>query len=124
MLVHPLPFQDGKTVNNELEVVEGMKFDRGFISPYFITDQKAQTVEFEKPVILLVESKISSLASLVPLLENVIKTQRSLLIIAEDVEVNPAIMISSSLFLFVMFLCVVLTLSLTLSYRATHFLHW
>merc|ERR1719408_10394 len=78
--------QDGKTVNNELEVVEGMKFDRGFISPYFITDQKAQSVEFEKPVILLVESKISSLNSLVPLLENVIKTQRSLLIIAEDVE--------------------------------------
>merc|ERR1711968_305823 len=78
--------QDGKTMNNELEVVEGMKFDRGFISPYFITDQKAQSVEFEKPVILLVESKISSLNSLVPLLENVIKTQRSLLIIAEDVE--------------------------------------
>lgn len=78
--------QDGKTVNNELEVVEGMKFDRGFISPYFITDQKAQTVELEKPLILLVESKISSLQSLVPLLESVIKTQRPLLIIAEDVE--------------------------------------
>ena len=78
--------QDGKTMNNELEVVEGMKFDRGFISPYFITDQKAQSVEFEKPLILLVEGKVSSLQSMVPLLENVIKTQRPLLIIAEDVE--------------------------------------
>merc|ERR1712070_1113711 len=78
--------QDGKTMNNELEVVEGMKFDRGYISPYFITDNKAQTVEFEKPLILLVEKKISSLQSMVPLLENVIKTQRSLLIIAEDVD--------------------------------------
>jgi chaperonin GroEL len=78
--------QDGKTVNNELDVVEGMKFDRGFISPYFITDNKAQTVEFEKPAILLVEKKISSLQSLVPVLESVMRTQRSLLIIAEDVE--------------------------------------
>merc|ERR1719378_566134 len=78
--------QDGKTMSNELEVVEGMKFDRGFISPYFITDQKLQVVEFEKPLILLVEGKVSSLQSMVPLLESVIKTQRPLLIIAEDVE--------------------------------------
>ena len=78
--------QDGKTMNNELEVVEGMKFDRGYISPYFITEQKAQTVEFEKPLILLVEGKVSSLQSMVPLLESVIKSQRPLLIIAEDVE--------------------------------------
>ena len=78
--------QDGKTLNNELEVVEGMKFDRGFISPYFITDNKTQTVEFEKPLILLVDKKISSLQSLIPLLENIVRTQRSLLIIAEDVE--------------------------------------
>jgi chaperonin GroEL len=81
-----ITIQDGKTVHNELDVVEGMKFDRGFISPYFITDTKAQTVDFEKPAILLVESKISSLQSLVPLLESIIRTQRSLLIIAEDVE--------------------------------------
>lgn len=75
--------QDGKTLNNELDVVEGMKFDRGYISPYFITDNKAQIVEFEKPLILLVEKRISNLASLIPLLESVVKSQRPLLIIAE-----------------------------------------
>merc|ERR1719198_2684395 len=53
--------QDGKTMNNELEVVEGMKFDRGYISPYFVTDNKAQIVEFENPAILMVEKRISSL---------------------------------------------------------------
>jgi chaperonin GroEL len=78
--------QDGKTLNTELEVVEGMKFDRGFISPYFVTDSKAQICEFEKPLILIHEKKISSLQSMVPLLESVIKTQRPLLIIAEDVD--------------------------------------
>ena len=75
--------QDGKTLHNELDVVEGMKFDRGYISPYFITDNKAQIVEFEKPLILLVEKRISNLASLIPLLESVVKSQRPLLIIAE-----------------------------------------
>jgi chaperonin GroEL len=78
--------QDGKTLYNELDVVEGMKFDRGYISPYFVTDTKAQTVEFERPAILIVEKKISGLQALVPLLENIIRTQRSLLIVAEDVE--------------------------------------
>jgi chaperonin GroEL len=78
--------QDGKTLNTELEVVEGMKFDRGFISPYFVTDSKTQICEFEKPLILIHEKKISSLQSMVPLLESVIKTQRPLLIIAEDVD--------------------------------------
>ena len=81
-----ITIQDGKTLQNELDVVEGMKFDRGYISPYFVTDTKAQTVEFEKPAILIVEKKISSLQSIVPLLESIIRTQRSLLIIAEDVE--------------------------------------
>lgn len=75
--------QDGKTLHNELDVVEGMKFDRGYISPYFITDNKAQICEFEKPLILLVEKRISNLASLIPLLESVVKSQRPLLIIAE-----------------------------------------
>jgi chaperonin GroEL len=78
--------QDGKTLENELEVVEGMKFDRGYISPYFITNAKTQTVEMENPLILLVEKKVSNLQQLVPLLESVVKAQSSLLIIAEDVE--------------------------------------
>jgi chaperonin GroEL len=78
--------QDGKTLNNELEVVEGMKFERGYISPYFITNPKTQVCEFENPLVLLVEKKVSNLQQLVPLLESVIKSQSSLLIIAEDVE--------------------------------------
>lgn len=78
--------QDGKTLENELEVVEGMKFDRGYISPYFITDAKTQTCELEDPLVLLVEKKVSNLQQLVPLLESVIKSQSSLLIVAEDVE--------------------------------------
>jgi len=78
--------QDGKTLENELEVVEGMKFDRGFISPYFITDAKTQTCVLEDPFILLVEKKVSNIQQLLPLLESVIKQQSSLLIIAEDVE--------------------------------------
>jgi len=77
---------DGKTLENELEVVEGMKFDRGFISPYFVTDAKAQTFDVEDPYILLVEKKVSTIASIVPLLETVVKSQRALLIVAEDVE--------------------------------------
>jgi chaperonin GroEL len=78
--------QDGKTLFNELEVVEGMKFDRGFISPYFVTDNKTQACEMENPFILLVEKKVSSLQSIIPVLETVVKQQRPLLIIAEDVE--------------------------------------
>merc|ERR1711862_450281 len=78
--------QDGKTLMNELEVVEGMKFDRGFISPYFITNAKTQEVELENPMILLVEKKVSNIQQILPLLENVVKNQSSLLIIAEDVE--------------------------------------
>lgn len=78
--------QDGKILENELDVVDGMKFDRGYISPYFITNPKNQTVELENPMILLVEKKVSSLQQLVPLLESIIKSQSSLMIIAEDVE--------------------------------------
>lgn len=78
--------QEGKTLENVLEVVEGMKFDRGYISPYFITDAKTQTCELENPHILLVEKKVSNLQQLVPLLESIIKSQSSLLIVAEDVE--------------------------------------
>ena len=63
-----------------------MKFDRGFISPYFISDAKTQTVELENPYILLVETKVSSLQQLVPLLERIIKIQSVLLIVAKDVK--------------------------------------
>lgn len=77
---------DGKTVIDELEIVEGMKFDRGYISPYFVTDAKAQKVEFENAYILAVEKKVSTVASILPILEAVMKSQRPLLIIAEDVE--------------------------------------
>ena len=78
--------QDGKTLENELDVVEGMKFDRGYISPYFITDQKGMKAEYENPLILIAEKKISGLASILPLLEKVVQVQRPLVIIAEDVE--------------------------------------
>mmetsp|Transcript_35096 Transcript_35096/g.99538 ORF Transcript_35096/g.99538 Transcript_35096/m.99538 type:complete len:575 (-) Transcript_35096:368-2092(-) len=77
---------DGKTLENELEVVEGMRFDRGYISPYFMTDQKTMKAELENAFVLLVEKKISGLQTLIPILEHVIKSQRPLLIIAEDVE--------------------------------------
>lgn len=77
---------DGKTVDDELEIVEGMKFDRGFVSPYFVTDPKAQKVEFDDAFVLAVEKKVSTVASILPILESVMKSQRPLLIIAEDVE--------------------------------------
>ena len=78
--------QDGNTLADELEVVEGMKFDTGFISPYFATDNKAMKVEMEDPAILLYDSKISTIQSLLPILENVAREGRNLLIIAEDVD--------------------------------------
>jgi chaperonin GroEL len=78
--------QEGKTLTDELEITEGMRFDRGFISPYFITDVKSQKVEFEKPLILLSESKISQLQDLLPALEIAASRRRPLLIIAEDVD--------------------------------------
>ncbi|CAI8603882.1 unnamed protein product [Vicia faba] len=77
---------DGKTLQNELEVVEGMKLDRGYISPYFITNQKNQKCELEDPLIIIHEKKISSINSIVKVLELALKTQRPLLIVAEDVE--------------------------------------
>ncbi|XP_062079227.1 chaperonin CPN60-2, mitochondrial-like [Humulus lupulus] len=77
---------DGKTLENELEVVEGMKLDRGYISPFFITNQKNQKCELEDPLILIHEKKISNLNAMVKILELALKSQRSLLIVAEDVE--------------------------------------
>lgn len=78
--------QDGKTLEHELEIVEGMKLDRGYISPYFITDAKAQKVELSKPLVLLYEKKISTVQSILPILEQVTKVQRPLLICAEDID--------------------------------------
>ena len=79
--------QEGKILVDELEVVEGMRFDRGFISPYFITNPKTQKVEFEKPLILLYDGKISNVQTIVPILEQVLsKAGRPLAIIAEDVD--------------------------------------
>lgn len=81
-----ITIQDGRTLHDELEVVEGMKFDRGYISPYFVNDPKTQKVELEDAYILLVEKKISSLQSILAILEAVVRENRPLLIIAEDVE--------------------------------------
>ncbi|MFI4906771.1 MAG: chaperonin GroEL [Steroidobacterales bacterium] len=78
--------EEGSGLENELEVVEGMQFDRGYLSPYFINNQQSQTVELEKPVILLVDKKISNIRELLPLLEGVAKSGRPLLVVAEDVE--------------------------------------
>jgi chaperonin GroEL len=78
--------EEGSGLTNELEVVEGMQFDRGYLSPYFINNQQNQTTELEKPVILLVDKKISNIRELLPLLEGVAKGGRPLLVIAEDVE--------------------------------------
>jgi len=77
---------DGKTLEHELEVVEGMKFDRGYISPYFLTDAKAQVAELEDPLILLYEKKISTVQAILPVLEQVAKAQKPLLVIAEDID--------------------------------------
>ncbi|KAK4406033.1 Chaperonin CPN60-2, mitochondrial [Sesamum angolense] len=81
-----ITIQDGKTLFNELEVVEGMKLDRGYISPYFITNQKNQKCELDDPLILIHEKKISSINAVVKVLELALKRQRPLLIVAEDVE--------------------------------------
>jgi chaperonin GroEL len=78
--------KEGKTIQDELEVTEGMKFDRGFISPYFINDTKAQKIEFEKPLILLSEKKISAVQDIVPALEISQQLRRPLVIIAEDID--------------------------------------
>jgi chaperonin GroEL len=78
--------EEGSGLENELEVVEGMQFDRGYLSPYFINNQQNQTTELDKPVILLVDKKISNIRELLPLLEAVAKAGRPLLVVAEDVE--------------------------------------
>ena len=78
--------EEGSGLQNELDVVEGMQFDRGYLSPYFINQQASQTVELDKPYILLVDKKISNIREMLPILEGVAKSGRPLLVIAEDVE--------------------------------------
>lgn len=78
--------ESGKSLQDELDVVEGMQFDRGYLSPYFITNQEKQTVELDQPFILLFDKKISNIKELIPVLEAVSKAGKPLLIVADDVE--------------------------------------
>lgn len=78
--------KEGKTIEDEIEVTEGMRFDRGYISPYFVTDVKSQRTDFEKPLILLSEKKISLIQDILPALETAAQARRPLLIIAEDID--------------------------------------
>jgi chaperonin GroEL len=78
--------EEGSGLENELDVVEGMQFDRGYLSPYFINNQDSMSVEQEEPYILLVDKKISNIREMLPLLEQVAKASRPLVIVAEDVE--------------------------------------
>ena len=78
--------EDGSGLESELDVVEGMQFDRGYLSPYFINDQQTQSVVLDNPYILLHDKKISNIREMLPLLEGVAKSGRPLLIVAEDVE--------------------------------------
>ncbi|WP_354686785.1 chaperonin GroEL [Cupriavidus necator] len=78
--------EDGKSLADELEVVEGMQFDRGYLSPYFINNPEKQVVQLDSPFVLLFDKKISNIRDLLPVLEQVAKAGRPLLIVAEDVE--------------------------------------
>src|SRR6185436_8303150 len=78
--------EEAKSFDSELEVVEGMQFDRGYLSPYFITNAEKMTVELEEPYILIHEKKLGSLQPLLPVLEAIVQTGKPLLIVAEEVE--------------------------------------
>jgi chaperonin GroEL len=78
--------EESKSLTTELEVVEGMQIDRGYVSPYFVTDQERQLVVFENPLILITDKKINMISDLVPVLEKVARSSQPLLIIAEDIE--------------------------------------
>jgi chaperonin GroEL len=78
--------EEGTSLQNELDVVEGMQFDRGYLSPYFINNQQNQTAELDNPFVLLYEKKISNVREMLPLLEGIAKAGRPLLVVAEDVE--------------------------------------
>jgi chaperonin GroEL len=78
--------EEGSGLQNELDVVEGMQFDRGYLSPYFINNQANQTAELENPYVLLYDKKVSNVREMLPLLEGIAKSGRPLLVVAEDVE--------------------------------------
>jgi chaperonin GroEL len=78
--------EDAKGLDTELDVVEGMQFDRGYLSPYFVTDADKMTAEYESPFVLLYDQKISNLQAILPVLEAVLQSGRALLIVAEDIE--------------------------------------
>ena len=78
--------EEGSSFDNELDVVEGMQFDRGYLSPYFVNDQSTMSAELEEPMILLFDKKISNIRELLPILEAVAKASKPLLIVAEDIE--------------------------------------
>jgi len=80
---------DGKTLHTEVEFVEGLKFDRGYISPYFVTNPKTGKTELENPKILLVDKKITNIQSILHLLEHCVQTNQALLIICEDIDTEP-----------------------------------
>lgn len=81
-----ITIEEGSGLENELDVVEGMQFDRGYLSPYFISNQQAQSAELEKPYVLLIDKKVSNIRELLPILEAVAKTSRPLLVVAEEVD--------------------------------------
>jgi chaperonin GroEL len=78
--------EEGTSLENELEVVEGMQFDRGYLSPYFINNQESMSAELDDPFILLVDKKISNIRDMLPILESVAKSGKPLMVIAEDIE--------------------------------------
>ncbi len=78
--------EEAKSLETELEVVEGMQFDRGYVSPYFVTDSEKMLAELDDPFILILDKKLSAVQALVPLLESVVQASRPLLVIAEDIE--------------------------------------
>lgn len=81
-----ITIQDGKTIEDELNITEGMKFDRGFISPYFINSTKEQKVQFENPYVMISEKKITLISDIIPALEIAATSRRPLLIVAEDID--------------------------------------
>src|ERR671926_417950 len=81
-----LAVEEAKSLETELEVVEGMQFDRGYVSPYFVTNAEKMRVELEDPYVLIHEKKLSGLQTMLPLLEGVVQSGKPLLIVAEDVE--------------------------------------